>query len=66
MSTITLALDLGDRSSRYAVLDADAHLIGEGSAATTRESMQDFFSAPPTARVILEVGTHSPWTGFFR
>ncbi len=61
MSTITLGLDLGDRASRYAVLDADAHLVGEGSIATTREAMQDFFSALPTARVILEVGTHSPW-----
>jgi transposase len=61
MSTITLGLDLGDRSSRYAVLDADARLIDEGSVATAREAMQDFFSALPTARVILEVGTHSPW-----
>lgn len=61
MSTITRGLDLGDRSSRYAVLDADAHLVGEGSIATTREAMQDFFLALPTARVILEVGTHSPW-----
>ena len=61
MSTITLGLDLGDRWSRYAVLDADAHLVDEGRVATTREAMQDFFSALPTARVILEVGTHSPW-----
>jgi len=61
MSTITLGLDLGDRSSRYAVLDAEAHLIGEGSVATTREAMADFFAALPLARVILEVGTHSPW-----
>ena len=61
MSTITLGLDLGDRSSRYAVLDAEAHLVGEGSVATTREAMADFFAALPLARVILEVGTHSPW-----
>jgi transposase len=60
MSTITLGLDLGDRSSRFAVLDTDAHHLGEGSVATTREAMQDFFTALPTARVILEVGTHSP------
>ena len=61
MPTITLGLDLGDRSSRDAVLDADAHVVGEGSVATTREAMHDFFAALPPARVILEVGTHSPW-----
>ena len=61
MPTITPGLDLGDRSPRYAVLDADAQLIGEGSVATTREAMQDFFAALPLARVNLEVGTHSPW-----
>ena len=61
MSTITLGLDLGDRFSRYAVLDADAHLVGEGMVATKREAVQDFFAAFPPARVILEVGTHSPW-----
>lgn len=60
MPTIPLGLDLGDRVSRYAVLDAGAHLLGEGSVATTRKAMQDFFTALPTARVILEVGTHSP------
>ena len=43
------------------MLDAEAHLVGEGSVATTREAIPDFFAALPTARVILKVGTHSPW-----
>ena len=61
MSTITLGLDLGDRTSRSAVLAADAQFVAEGSVATTRESLHEFFRALPTARVLLEVGTHSPW-----
>ena len=61
MSTITLGLDLGDRTSRYAVLAADAQLVAEGSVATTREALHECFRALPTARVVLEVGTHSPW-----
>lgn len=61
MSTLTLGLDLGDRSSRYAVLAADASLVGEGRLATTREALQDFFGALAPARAVFEVGTHSPW-----
>jgi hypothetical protein len=50
MSTITLGLDLGDRTSRSAVLEADAHLVAEGSVATTREALEEFFRAlPPRA-----------------
>lgn len=61
MSTLTLGLDLGDRTSRYAALAADAQVMGEGRLATTRDAMQDFFAALAPARVVLEVGTHSPW-----
>jgi transposase len=61
MSTLTLGLDLGDRTSRYAVLATDAALMGEGRLATARDAMQDFFTALAPARVVLEVGTHSPW-----
>ena len=35
MSTITLGLDLGDRSSRYAVLDADASFLSNDSISAT-------------------------------
>ena len=48
MPTITLGLDLGDRSSRYAVLDAEAHVVGEGSVATTREAMRRFLRRAPS------------------
>jgi transposase len=61
MSSITIGLDIGDRRSHYCVLDADATVRTTGTAATTRAALITLFTALPPARVVLEVGTHSPW-----
>jgi transposase len=61
MSTITLGLDLGDRTSTFCQLDAAGCVTARGKVATTPAALQPFFAALPHARVILEVGTHSPW-----
>ena len=58
---LTIGLDLGDRSSRYCVLDEQGEVIVEGSVATTRKGLAQVLGAKPRGRIALEVGTHSPW-----
>jgi transposase len=61
MSTITLGIDLGDRMTTTCQLDAAGAVTARGKAATTPAALQSLFSTLPPARVVLEVGTHSPW-----
>jgi transposase len=56
-----MGLDLGDRFSRYAVLDGRGALIDEGQVATTREGLEELFGREGRMRVVIETGTHSPW-----
>ena len=58
---LTIGLDLGDRSSRYCVLDEHGEVILEGSVATARTGLDRVFGAMARGRLALEVGTHSPW-----
>jgi transposase len=57
----TIGMDLGDRSSRYCLLDEQGEVVLEGSMATTKRGLNQVFGALPRCRVALEVGTHSPW-----
>ncbi len=58
----TVGLDVGDRSTRYCVIDHHTgEILGEGSAPTTREGMTDLLGALDPMRVVQETGTHSPW-----
>lgn len=61
MFTITLGVDLGDRTSSYCQLAAGGTVTTRGKVATTPAALPAFFRALPPLRVILEVGTHSPW-----
>jgi transposase len=54
-------MDLGDRSSRYCLLDGQGEVVQEASAATTKKGLQLAFSALSRCRIAIEVGTHSPW-----
>jgi transposase len=58
---ITIGMDLGDKTSRYCVLNQDGEVVGEGSVATTRKAMTEKFGRLGRTRIALEVGTHSPW-----
>jgi len=58
---LTIGLDLGDRSSRYCILDEQGDVLSEGSAATTKKGLAQAFGSKPRSRIALEVGTHSPW-----
>lgn len=56
-----IGLDLGDKSSRYCVLDNEGNVQSERSVATTRQGMGQVFGRMVRCRIALEVGTHSPW-----
>jgi transposase len=54
-------LTVGDRSSRYCMLNEEGEVLAEGSLATTKKGFAQVFGSKPRSRVVLEVGTHSPW-----
>lgn len=58
---ITIGLDLGDKTSRYCVLDEQGEVQEEGSVATTKKALGAKFGSLRRCRIALEVGTHSPW-----
>jgi len=57
----TIGLDLGDRFSQVCVLDAAGEVGARFRVATTRKGLEGGLARYPGARVVLEVGTHSPW-----
>jgi transposase len=58
---LTIGLDLGDRWTEGWVLDAAGEVIQAFRVRTTEPAMTERFSSFPPSRVVLEVGTHSPW-----
>jgi transposase len=58
---ITIGMDLGDKTGRYCVLGGNGERLSEGSVATTKKAMTQKFSGMGRCRVVMEVGTHSPW-----
>ena len=58
---LTVGIDLGDRSSRYCILDEQGEVLAEGSVATTQKGFAQVFGSKLRSRIALEVGTHSPW-----
>lgn len=58
---LTIGLDVSDRDSRYCGLDAAGAVVEEGRVATSEPALQRLFGGGEPARVVLEVGPHSPW-----
>jgi transposase len=58
---ITIGMDLGDKTSRYCLLDGSGEVLQEGSVATTKKGMAQVFGVMGRCRVAMEVGTHSAW-----
>lgn len=58
---ITIGLDLGDKSTRFCLLDESGQILREGAVATTKKGFQRAFGSRKRCRIALEVGTHSPW-----
>ena len=58
--SITIGMDLGDKISRYCLLNAAGEVVKEGKLATTRSAMAQTFGAMKRCRIAIEVGGHSP------
>jgi transposase len=57
----TIGLDLGDRFTHGCTLDAGGQVVERFRFPTTCPGLREAFEGRPPARVVLEVGTHSPW-----
>jgi transposase len=58
---LTVGVDLGDQWSNYCILDLEGETLGEGKLRTTQQDFTEFFQCLSSARVVMEVGTHSAW-----
>lgn len=58
---VTIGLDLGDRMSHTYEVDAAGACLREGVVPTTVAGITHYLANRPRCRVVLEVGTHSPW-----
>jgi len=60
-SNLTIGLDLSDTHAHYCVVNAHGQVLQTGRARTTPAALERALTAWPGRRVVLEVGTHSPW-----
>lgn len=58
---LTIGLDLGDKRSRLYSLPATSQRGEDAVVPTSRAGLTRYFAGRPRCRVVLEVGTHSPW-----
>ena len=61
LDRLTVGVDLGDQWSHYCILGLEGETLAEGQLRMTQEDIAEFFQALNAARVVFEVGTHSPW-----
>jgi transposase len=61
LDRLTVGVDLGDQWSHYCILGLEGETLAEGQLRTTQQDIAEFFQALNAARVVVEVGTHSPW-----
>ena len=61
LDRLTVGVDLGDQWSNYCILGLEGETLAEGQLRTTAQEVGEFFQALNAARVVFEVGTHSPW-----
>lgn len=57
----TIGIDVGDRKSEICVLDPEGRVHERRSMATHRGAAPEALRGYECARVVIEVGTHSPW-----
>ena len=58
---LTIGLDVGDRTTQLYAVDAGGRCVEERPLATTPAGLTAGFAERAPCRVVLEVGTHSPW-----
>jgi transposase len=57
----TVGLDVGDRFSRFCCIGTSGSVLAEGQVRTREADIVQRLGSFPRTRIILEVGTHSPW-----
>jgi transposase len=57
----TIGVDLGDRWSRYCVVDRNGEIVKEDRVPTSAAAIEQRFKQEPATRIVMEAGTHSPW-----
>ena len=60
-STLTLGIDLGDKSHEVCVVDAQATVVSRETILNNREAFHALSQKYRGALMIMEAGTHSPW-----
>jgi transposase len=58
---VTIGIDLGDKTSRYCMLNNEGGTLREEQVTTTKAGIVATFGPLGRARIAIEVGTHSPW-----
>ena len=58
---VVIGLDLGDRWSRYCMLDNAGTVLEENRVRSTDQALEERFGTLSATRFIIETGTHSPW-----
>jgi transposase len=58
---LTIGIDLGDRTSELCALGRDGEVVARRRFATTREGFAKVLAGSAPSRLVVEVGTHSPW-----
>lgn len=61
LDRLTVGVDLGDQWSNYCILDLEGETLAEGKLRTREQDVAEFFQCLSSARVVIEVGTHSAW-----
>jgi transposase len=62
---ITVGIDLGDKKHAICVMDATGETIDARKITNYLESLRRLSKKFPTARMVMEVGSHSPWISRF-
>ena len=60
---LTVGLDLGDRYCEICALDREGEVMEQGKGQTQELALRRRFGGLALARIVIEVGTHSPWIG---
>ena len=58
---ITIGVDVGDRKSVTCEINAAGEVVKRDGVATAAVAIERYFAGRERCRVVMEVGTHSPW-----
>src|SRR6476646_11619514 len=60
-SESTIGLDLGDRWSRYCVIESRGSVVKEDRVRSRPEALEERFRVILPSKIVIEAGAHSPW-----